>query len=237
MDRTVAMPCGYGRRMALARFKDICFDVADAAAVATYWAKVLGQRIELQENGDASIHGPAFMRVWFNQVPEPKASKNRVHLDLEVNDAAMLVALGATVLSETDDWWVLADPEGNEFCASPGEPDPAMAQVFALCVDCERPVELAAWWQSILGGQLVPAPDGTPRWLLGAGGLGDLAWKFIPVPEARAAKNRVHWDVTARSVQSLVDAGASLVREEDDGISWTILADPEGNEFCVFPQR
>lgn len=220
--------------MPLARFKDICFDVTDAALVANFWARALGQQIEVQDDGDASVAGPAFVRIWLNQVPEPKTVKNRVHLDMEVDDVGMLEALGARVLTSSDDWAVLQDPEGNELCASPDDPSPAIARPFAICVDCERPLELAAWWQSVIGGQLVPSSDGTPRWLLGGAGLGDLVWKFVPVPEPRSVKNRVHWDVTAPALQPLLDAGATLVREQDDEISWTILADPEGNEFCVF---
>jgi hypothetical protein len=218
----------------IARFKDLCFDVTDPAVVANFWARALGQQIELHDDGDASVHGPRFPRIWLNRVPEPKVVKNRVHLDLEVEDVSLLEALGATVVSATGDWTVLADPEGNELCASPEETSPVIARAFALCVDCERPVELAAWWQKVLGGQLVPAPDGTPRWLLGAAGLGDLAWKFIPVPEARSVKNRLHWDVTAESVRALLDVGATLLRASDDEISWSVLADPEGNEFCAF---
>jgi len=71
--------------------------------------------------------------VWFNRVPESKVAKNRVHLDLDLADAEVLgrlVALGATVLRPLgavpdEPWVILADPEGNEFCAFPpgGAPD------------------------------------------------------------------------------------------------------------------
>jgi len=57
---------------------------------------------------------------------------------------------------------------------------------------------------------------------------------FTPVPEPKTVKNRIHWDVTAESVQPLLDAGAGLFRARDDEIGWDVLADPEGNEFCVF---
>jgi hypothetical protein len=65
------------------------------------------------------VVGPTF---WLNEVPEPKAGKNRAHIDvyLEGDDVDPLVALGATVLREPGgdiDWWIMADPEGNEFCA------------------------------------------------------------------------------------------------------------------------
>jgi Glyoxalase-like domain len=60
------------------------------------------------------------------------------------------------------------------------------------------------------------------------------------VPEPKTAKNRVHWDVTvpsADSVAALVSAGATVLREPDEDIYWHILADPEGNEFCVFKAK
>ena len=54
------------------------------------------------------------------------------------------------------------------------------------------------------------------------------------MPEPKTVKNRIHWDVSAAAVQPLLDAGATLLRARDDEISWHVLADPEGNEFCVF---
>ena len=49
-------------------------------------------------------------------------------------------------------------------------------------------------------------------------------------------KNRIHWDVTAESVRPLLDAGATVLRAPDDEITWHVLADPEGNEFCCFTE-
>jgi hypothetical protein len=60
--------------------------------------------------------------VFFQQVPEPKAVKNRVHLDLRCDsfepEMKRLTALGARVVAEHDTFVVLLDPEGNEFCLS-----------------------------------------------------------------------------------------------------------------------
>jgi len=53
------------------------------------------------------------------------------------------------------------------------------------------------------------------------------------VPEPKTVKNRVHWDVFG-DVDRLVEAGARVLRERGGDISWTVMADPEGNEFCVF---
>jgi hypothetical protein len=67
--------------------------------------------------------------IWFVRVPEPKPVKNRVHLDINLRPGETLdwlVGLGATILrpiGTTPDqrWTVLADPEGNEFCAFPAD--------------------------------------------------------------------------------------------------------------------
>jgi hypothetical protein len=71
---------------------------------------------------------PATPRLWFNPVLEPKAAKNRVHIDINMGDSAemdRLITLGATAEREIRDdegtlWWtIMADIEGNEFCAFP----------------------------------------------------------------------------------------------------------------------
>ncbi|WBB53931.1 hypothetical protein O7601_25805 [Verrucosispora sp. WMMD573] len=49
----------------------------------------------------------------------------------------------------------------------------------------------------------------------------------------------MHWDVDLATAEpsALIRAGATLLREPDDAVSWWVLADPEGNEFCAFPPR
>ena len=59
---------------------------------------------------------------------------------------------------------------------------------------------------------------------------------FVDVPEAKQSKNRIHIDVTAPNVDPILAHGATLLRPTDDNIDWHVLADPEGNEFCVFVQ-
>jgi Glyoxalase-like domain len=58
---------------------------------------------------------------------------------------------------------------------------------------------------------------------------------FVPVPEPKTVKNRIHLDVTTPDVDALVAAGAVVLRAAGDGVEWTVLADPDGNEFCAFP--
>jgi len=118
--------------MATSRLRDICFDCADHHRVAHFWAAVLGYTIrpadpEATPDDSIALDPPeGGLRIWCNKVPEPKVVKNRVHIDINMLDGAemaRLQRLGARVLQEIHDaegrlrWTVMADPEGNEFCA------------------------------------------------------------------------------------------------------------------------
>ena len=119
--------------MATSTLRDLCFDCADHRSVARFWAEVLGYSIRpdtADSEESIAIDPPpgAGLRIWFNRVPEPKTVKNRVHIDINMPDDGemdRLIRLGARSLQEIrgDDgelWWtVMADPEGNEFCAFP----------------------------------------------------------------------------------------------------------------------
>ena len=100
-------------------------DSADPQAQAQWWARVYGVGVT-RNDGWFTVEGVPGMPIRtmdFVSVPEPKTVKNRVHWDVTVPDVAPLVAAGATVLREPDgdiDWHVLADLEGNEFCAFTG---------------------------------------------------------------------------------------------------------------------
>ena len=222
----------------LAAFKDLCFDAVEPWLPARFWATALGVEASDTDGSGAVLRDDRAPTIWVNAVPEPKAAKNRVHLDVYANSPGDLLRLGAKLLADHGPWAVLGDPEGNEFCVFPemagGRGDGPPARVFALCVDSAEPEALARWWASVLGGDIGPGTDGTPRWLHGAAGLGAITMKFVRVSDERVVKNRWHWDVTTADVEALVAAGATILRRPDDEIQWTVLADPQGNEFCSF---
>jgi len=223
--------------VALTRYQDLCLDAHDAVLVGRFWAATLGGELEVQDVGDTVVRGPAWGPLWVNVVPEPKVVKNRVHLDVRGPSVEPLLDLGATVVAAHDGWTVLADPEGNELCWFPGEPaGPGPVEAVAICVDSAEPEVLAAWWQGVLGGELGPGPDGTHRWLHGARGLDDVIFKCVRVPDERVVKNRCHWDIAVDDVAALVAAGAAILAEPGDAHRWTVLADPQGNEFCAFTE-
>jgi predicted enzyme related to lactoylglutathione lyase len=107
---------------------EVTLDCADLDSAAVFWQAVLGYAREQVIEGryvTLSGDGPVLS---LQRVPEPKAGKNRLHLDLLVGDVdgevARLQALGATVLPPGareefgQRWFVLADLEGNEFCVA-----------------------------------------------------------------------------------------------------------------------
>jgi hypothetical protein len=105
-----------GRPPLPGRLYEVVVDCADPDALSAWWADVLG----LQRDGNALLGELPFDYLCFVEVPEPKSAKNRIHWDVLAPDVSALVAAGATILRKPDDdifWHVLADPEGNEFCA------------------------------------------------------------------------------------------------------------------------
>lgn len=101
-----------------------------------------------------------------------------------------------------------------------------------VTIDCSNPQSLADFWTAALG-TTVGADYGEFVYLAGAPSLG-----LQKVPEPRAGKNRVHLDLytedRAAEVARLTGLGASVLAERSaPGLWWTVLADPEGNEFCV----
>ena len=105
---------------------ELVVDAVDPPAIAGWWAERTGGTVGNREGAPfVWIEGAAGFpyRSWvFHSVPEPKTVKNRVHWDVKLVDTTIdgLLTAGATLLRAKDDeirWWVMADPEGNEFCA------------------------------------------------------------------------------------------------------------------------
>jgi hypothetical protein len=227
--------------MPLATFKDLCLDATDAHLLGTFWAGALG--LELRpagedSNGDYLLVGPTPQHtVWVNQVPEPKTVKHRVHLDLNVGSVDELTALGATVVdADSFSWTLMADPEGGELCAFVREGEIAR-RLYEIGVDCGDSADdchrIASWWAEVLGARLVDDERGYSYVEQVPGAPFD-SIDFVPVPEPKTVKNRLHLDVLTTDVEALVAAGATVLRAQDDEIRWTVLADPAGNEFCAF---
>ncbi|MEY2430728.1 MAG: hypothetical protein QOC92_453 [Acidimicrobiaceae bacterium] len=235
------------------RLDALCIDANDALRLAHFWAAAL--RWEIHESRDeiglVPTDGTRF-RILFEPVPEKKTGKNRIHLDLtttstddQVETVARLVDLGgrhAEVGQRGDEGHVvLADPEGNEFCII--EPE----NVFlAGCgrlgsITCDGSREVGYFWSEALGWPLVwdqdeetaiRAPDGTGPFI---------TWG-PPVPP-KITKNRLHLDIAPdhgdqrSEVDRLISLGATRVDIGQGDVDWVVMADPDGNEFCLLSLR
>jgi hypothetical protein len=117
-----------------------------------------------------------------------------------------------------------------------------MFEINSITVDCVDPYAQTLFWSEVTGWLEDPAdpnhPDDPAGQIVSGQGVNLL---FIPVPERKTIKNRLHLDLrpTERTrdeeVERLLGIGATLVADHrrPDGKGWVVLADPEGNEFCV----
>ena len=106
---------------------NVTFDCQDPRRLAQFWGAVTGYTVLVEQDDFVALQAPdsrGLRRILFYRVPEPKASKSRMHVDLAAKepDAEIerLVALGAQIVERRDghgaSWTVMLDPEGNEFC-------------------------------------------------------------------------------------------------------------------------
>jgi hypothetical protein len=109
-----------------------------------------------------------------------------------------------------------------------------------IVVDCRDQRELGLWWAEALGWEVSPESDEEETELLPPGGSG-ARLLFLNVPESKTVKNRLHLDVVpddqAAEVERLIGMGAQRVDIGQGAETWVVLADPEGNEFCVLSAR
>ncbi|MGP8008929.1 MAG: VOC family protein [Acidimicrobiales bacterium] len=108
-----------------------------------------------------------------------------------------------------------------------------------IVIDCADPDTVSAFWSEVLGWEV--QSEGEWYWMVppGADQAKDLAMVFLPVPEAKTVKNRVHIDVSptgcdqADELLRLLALGAVRIDVGQGEQPWIVLADPEGNEFCL----
>ena len=112
-----------------------------------------------------------------------------------------------------------------------------VSTIDTLTIDCADPRRLADFWCAALGFELKDIDDEGAEIVDPSGGSPPL--EFIIVPEGKSVKNRLHLDLRpatsmAKEVALMRDLGAIESRfVEEGGSFWTVMQDPEGNEFCV----
>ncbi|MFE0056237.1 VOC family protein, partial [Streptomyces sp. NPDC059003] len=236
------------------RLVQITMKAQDDAALGRFWAEALGWGTSVEAPGVTNIEpegltypDPSVLYVDVLRVPDPKTVKNRVHVDLattsETHQAelvARLKDLGATPVDVGQGdvpWTVLADPEGNEFCVlEPREIYRDTGPVAAVVVDSVDPRAMARFWGEAMDWTLHEVTDDRAV-LRSAKGVGPYL-EFLRTPGTKTVWNRVHFDLRpyagddqAAEVARLKALGATPVDVGQGDVPWTVLADPEGNEF------
>lgn len=107
------------------------------------------------------------------------------------------------------------------------------AVVCTLVVNCVDPVLVARFWRKLLGGRLVSYPEHGVEALRAPG----ITFDFVTVNEAKTCANRIHLDLAtddaAATIERAVAAGAAMALDFESCDEFTVMRDPEGNEFCV----
>jgi predicted enzyme related to lactoylglutathione lyase len=230
-------------------------DAHDPEGLARFWAGVLGWETA-GDPQDVPTLVPADdtgFRIRFLPTSEPKSGQNQMHFDLTSASAedqqqtvARALELGARHIDvgqrPEEEHVVLADPEGNEFCViEPGNGFLAdCGFIGALAGDGSQ--EVGYFWSRALGWPLVwdqdqetaiRSPHGGPK----------ITWGGPPVAP-KTGRNRLHFDLVPPAdgdqqaeVDRLVSLGATRIDIGQGDVPWVVMADPDGNEFCVLLRR
>jgi catechol 2,3-dioxygenase-like lactoylglutathione lyase family enzyme len=236
------------------RLWSVAFDANDRVTLARFWAAALGWEYdEDQEISSVTGGDGALRRLEFVTAPNEKESANWMHFDLtstSIQDqratVERLLELGARHLDvgqgPDSDHFVLADPEGNEFCVL--EPGNSFVDGDRLLgsLTCDGSPTVGYFWSEVLGWPLVWDQDDETAIRSRDGGL-FITFGGPPVAPKRA-KNRLHIDVAPPNggdqraeVDRLVSLGATRIDIGQGDVSWVVMADPDGNEFCVLTPR
>ncbi|MBB4904838.1 VOC family protein [Actinophytocola algeriensis] len=239
------------------RLCNVVVDAADPTALAEFWVTLLDWRVSHADAEEVDVVAPPDdgwkFDLVFVPVADQKVGKNRVHLDLSsaspdhqaaiVAHAEALGAVRVDVGQRNVPWIVLADPEGNEFCVLEQRPEyAATGAIAAVVVDVVDPLRQSEFWSGASGWPVVEttaataslrSPDGRGPWL-----------EFVRTGEPHRVKNRVHLDVAPLAgedqwaeVTRLAELGARKVDVGQGSVPWEVMADVEGNEFCVLTPR
>jgi catechol 2,3-dioxygenase-like lactoylglutathione lyase family enzyme len=237
------------------RLTALCFDANDPVSLARFWGGVLGWEMAGDPRGGVALlpADDTGFRIRFLPTEDRKAGPNQMHFDLtstSLEDQQQTVGrslrLGGRHIDigqrPEEGHVVLADPEGNEFCViEPGNNFLADCG-FIGAVAGDGSQEAGYFWSEALGWPLVwdqdqetaiRSPHGGPK----------ITWGGPPL-KPKTGKYRLHFDLVTPArgdqqaeVDRLVGLGAARVDIGQGEVSWVVMADPDGHEFCVLPPQ
>jgi catechol 2,3-dioxygenase-like lactoylglutathione lyase family enzyme len=237
------------------RLHALCFDANDPQPLADFWEGVLGWEPAGDPHGGTAIvpTDDTGFRLRFVPSQARKESPNQIHFDLtsasfeaQQETVARALALGARHIDvgqrPEEGHVVLADPEGNEFCVLEAGNRFLAECGFLGALSCEGSREVGCFWSAALGWPLVwdqdqetaiRSPHGGPKVTWGG-----------PPDAPKKGKNRLHFDLAppqggdqVDEVERLLSLGATRIDIGQGDVDWVVLADPDGNEFCVGAPR
>jgi predicted enzyme related to lactoylglutathione lyase len=230
-------------------------DAKDPQRLASFWSGVLGWEISSDPEDDNELlaSDATGFRIGFLASAQPKIAPNQMHFDLtstSLDDQRLTVeralGLGARHLDigQGPDarHVVLADPEGNEFCViEPGNNFLADCG-FVGALASEGSQEVGRFWSGALGWPLVWDQDGETAIQSPRGGT-KITWGGGPLTP-KTGKYRLHFDLAPlvdgdqhAEVERLIALGAARIDIGQGNVSWVVMADPDGHEFCVLTPR
>ena len=233
----------------------LCIDANDPLRVARFWAGVLGWDLTDDPHDGIALlpRDDTGFRIRCALTQEQKVGQNRMHLDLtsrsldeQQETVATALRLGGRHIDvgqlPEEEHVVLADPEGNEFCViEPGNSFLADCG-FIGALSCDGSRQVGYFWSEALGWPLVWDQDEETAIRSPRGGP-KITWGGPPLMP-KPGKNRLHLDVAPPAnsdrqaeVDRLVSLGARRIDTAPCRGSWTAMADPDGNEFCVTTPR
>ena len=233
----------------------LSFDAHHPVRVAQFWAGVLGRELVDDPRDGVTLlpSDDTGFRLRFLPSRLRKSEPNQIHLHLtstslvdQQSTVARALGLGGRHIDvgqlPEEGHVVLADPEGNEFCViEPGN------SFLADCgflgeLACDGSQEVGYFWSGALGWPLVWDQDQETAIQSPAGGT-KIAWGGPPL-NPKTGKNRLHFDLAPpfggdhqAEVDRLVSLGATRLDIGQGEAGWVVMADPDGNQFCVLTPR
>ena len=230
----------------------LCVDAIDPQALARFWAGLLDRDVADDGVTLPPSDDPGF-DLTFQPTRGEKAGRNQIHLHLtstSLDDQQRVVTraleLGGRHLDvgqlPEEGHVVLADPEGNEFCViEPGNAYLAGCGFLAELA-CDGTRDVGLFWSEATGWPLVWDQDEETAIQSPRGGA-KVAWGGPPVAP-KTGKSRLHLHVApgpggdqSAEVDRLVALGARRLDLGQGEVPWVVMADPDGNEFCVVTPR